>query len=211
MSVKKTIFLPIAALVFAWGTSFAQNAPSVADSIDAQFTQLLQNSNNWEEYNRKYKVVRLNGIEKIRRATVQKLEELDRKNRELQKELDEQKAQFNAFKEQNQTKDKVEEKGASKTENEVTVLGFLNLAKETVQILVWSLIGILVLLVFIFSFNYKKSQRITVESRDKLKAHEKEFDEYRKKALDTQQKLGRQLQDMRNKMAKENSSENEDR
>lgn len=211
MSVCKSVLLSLAMFVLSLGAGYGQAKPTAADSIDAKFERLLQNSNSWKEYNRKYKVVRLNGIEKIRRAAHQKIEELDTKNRKLHSKLEDQQAEMASFKEANQQeKEPLQNRSETKRQNEVTVLGFINLTKETLQVLIWSLIGLLLLLVLVFNLTKKKSKRLAIEARDRLKIQEKKFDDYQKKALDTQQKLGRQLQDIRNKMTKDDAFKNED-
>ena len=53
-----------------------------------------------------------------------------------------------------------------------------------------------------FIFKFKGSNAHTQEARQKLADVESEYEEYRKKALEKEQKMGRLLQDERNKAVK---------
>ena len=65
--------------------------------------------------------------------------------------------------------------------------------------LMWGIVGLLLLALLFFIFRYRQSHTHTVEARNKLHSTEKEFDVYREKALEKEQRLGRLLQDERNK------------
>ncbi|MAM18272.1 MAG: hypothetical protein CME35_04800, partial [Gramella sp.] len=57
----------------------------------------------------------------------------------------------------------------------------------------------LLLLLIVLFIKFKSSHTATREARQKLQETEKEFDTYRSKALEKEQRLGRMLQDERNK------------
>ena len=66
----------------------------------------------------------------------------------------------------------------------------------------WVIVFALVLILVFFIYKYKQSNVLTKEAKKNLAENEAEFDEYRKKSLEKQQKLGRQLQDEKNKQNK---------
>ena len=72
------------------------------------------------------------------------------------------------------------------------------MSKGSYQTMMWGIAGALLLGLY----KFKSSNSITHEARHKLDEVESEFEEYRKKALEKEQKLGRQLQDERNKLLK---------
>ena len=83
----------------------------------------------------------------------------------------------------------------------MTFLG-ARMAKSKFQTIVWSFAGILLLGLLWFIFKYKNSNSITRDMRRKLNEVEREFEDFRKRALEKEQKMGRLLQDERNKSVK---------
>jgi len=73
--------------------------------------------------------------------------------------------------------------------------------KGTYQTTMWVIILALVLILLFFIYKFKNSNVLTKEARKNLAENEAEFEEYRKTALEKQQKLGRMLQDEKNKQA----------
>ncbi|MGB8374852.1 MAG: hypothetical protein WCE57_05990, partial [Salegentibacter sp.] len=65
--------------------------------------------------------------------------------------------------------------------------------------MMWGIVALLVVALLFFIYRYKSSNATTKEANQRLRETEKEFDAYRAKALEKEQRLGRQLQDERNK------------
>tara|TARA_R110002073_G_scaffold336489_1_gene533974 strand:- start:8280 stop:8822 length:543 start_codon:yes stop_codon:yes gene_type:complete len=82
--------------------------------------------------------------------------------------------------------------------NSINVLG-IDLLKSTYNIIVWSLIIILIILLFYFMFKFKNSNIVTTKAQSDLFDLEEDFAIHKKKSLDSEQKLRRQLQDEINK------------
>jgi hypothetical protein len=59
-----------------------------------------------------------------------------------------------------------------------------------------------VLLVLFLIFQYKRSHLLTKEAKQSLKNLDADYENYKRVALEKQQKLGRQLQDEKNKVQK---------
>lgn len=82
--------------------------------------------------------------------------------------------------------------------NSMSLLGIL-MSKSAYNILVWSIIiGLLAALLF-FIYKFKSSNIYTVEAKSNLQEIEEEFATHKKKSLEKEQKLRRQLQDEINK------------
>src|SRR5690606_9610516 len=107
-----------------------------------------------------------------------------------QREIDSQRAELINT---HQELDRVNEEKDS-----ITFLG-VPFSKGGYMAFMWGLVGLLVLALVFFIYRYKQSHTHTVEARNNLVTTEKEFDAYREKALEKEQRLGRQLQDERNK------------
>lgn len=82
--------------------------------------------------------------------------------------------------------------------DEVKFLG-VSLTKSTYNILVWFIIILLFLLLLFFVFKFNRSNLLTKEAKQNLKNLDADYDNYKRLALEKQQKLGRQLQDEKNK------------
>ncbi|MCX7552219.1 tRNA (guanine-N1)-methyltransferase [Xanthomarina sp. F2636L] len=88
-----------------------------------------------------------------------------------------------------------------KTNNEKNSMALfgLQMSKSSYNVLMWSIIGILLVLLILFIYKFKNSNLVTKEAKMALDEIEDEFDEHRKVALEREQKVRRQLQDELNK------------
>lgn len=87
--------------------------------------------------------------------------------------------------------------------DEIQFLG-ISLTKSAYNALVWSIIGVLVILLLFFIFKFNRSNLLTKEAKQNLKNLDADYENYKRIALEKQQKLGRQLQDEKNKNQKLN-------
>lgn len=88
---------------------------------------------------------------------------------------------------------------ANKKENSIALFG-AQLEKKTYNILLWSIIVLSLLALFYFIYRFSKSNVLTKEAQNNLLEIEQEFEQHRKKSIEREQKLRRQLQDEINKM-----------
>jgi hypothetical protein len=75
----------------------------------------------------------------------------------------------------------------------------MSLEKGTYNLIVWSIIVILIILLSFFIQRYKSNFRVAKESKDAADEIREEFEQHRKKAMEREQKLKRDLQDELNK------------
>jgi preprotein translocase subunit SecF len=87
---------------------------------------------------------------------------------------------------------------ALKKENSISFFG-IQLSKFIYNLLLWSLVSLLLVLVLYLSFKFQKNNFITKRAAQNLKDVEHEYEQHRKKALEREQKLRRTLQDEINK------------
>ena len=85
-----------------------------------------------------------------------------------------------------------------KKENSISLFG-IQLSKFIYNLLLWTLILLLLVLVIYLSFKFQKNNFLTKRATQNLKNVEYEYEQYRKKALEREQKLRRSLQDEMNK------------
>lgn len=190
--MKNLIFATL--FLFSLTTTFAQ--VSSETTIDENFQELITNSNNFKGY----KVVDTEQLIKLQQLTSNRIAELkaeistskkaseaqEEKMAELQAEVE---AMQSTITQVNNEKDSIEVMGMS-------------LSKASYNTIMWTIIGILVVALVLFIVRYKRSYTHTSEARKNLAELEKEFDAYRAKALEKEQRLGRLLQDEKNKHLK---------
>ncbi|MFY0603237.1 MAG: hypothetical protein JXQ93_04765 [Flavobacteriaceae bacterium] len=82
--------------------------------------------------------------------------------------------------------------------NSISFLG-ISMSKSSYSILVWLLIIILLISLLYFIYKFKSSNVITNEAKNNLLELEEEFASHKKKSLEKEQQLRRQLQDEINK------------
>lgn len=185
----------VAAFVIA--SVFQMNAQTDSLKTDTpiqdEFTSLIKESNNYQGY----KVVDYDKLIELRNTTRNYISELkeeiivqkntvDQQNDEIQKlksDLEATQGDLNTV---------TEEKDA---------LMFLGMpfSKGGYKTMMWGIVAILLAILIIIFFRYKNSHAATKDAQQKLDETEKEFDIYRTKALEKEQRLGRMLQDERNK------------
>ncbi len=185
------IFLLFLSQSFIYG----QNASSIADSIDQRMSNLINSSNSFQEY----KVIKTTGIQSLRRDIKSEVSSLEENMKELHTDLASQKEELENFKELLAASDaKLEE--ANTTKDQLSILG-VTTQKSTYNFFVSVVILGLVIALLFFIYRFKNGNRIAIEARENLQKNEEEFAAYKKKALETQQKLGRQIIDERKKAA----------
>lgn len=75
----------------------------------------------------------------------------------------------------------------------------INTSKAFYSTVVWTIIGVLVVAAFVFLISYRKAKVDTVEFQKTAEQSQEEFATFRKKAMEKEQLLKRQLQDELNK------------
>ncbi len=196
MNLGKYVIFSLIIFLFSAEGAFAQNTPEAA-SIDDQFEEMMNTSNNYQDY----KVVKRFKISNLRSATLKEINQLSKQIDELKEENEKHTQEINQLEKQLRKTDENLEK-AEKSKDEFSWLG-MQVQKATYQNVVYGIVVFLVLILVILFFTYQKNKNETAQAKKDLEQNQLEFDEYRKKSLETQQKLGRQLQDERMKNAKE--------
>ncbi len=162
-------------------------------SIKEQFNTLIDKSNDYQEYkNLKHynlNIFRKNFNDSLQ-ATQKKFEVAYGVINEQRKKISDLQNQINDLKQQIET--------ISVDKDTIDFLG-MRVTKTSYNTILWSIIfGFLVTTLF-FLFKFKSSNAVTKEAKKSLAEIEEEFEEHRKKALEREQVLRRQLQDEINK------------
>ena len=176
------------------GVGFAQ--ASSETTIDEKFSELITSSNNFKGY----KVVDSDELLKLQQLTSNRISELKEEIAAAKKAALSQKekiANLNAEVESLQ----LQLKEVTADKDSIAFLG-MPFSKASYKSLMWGIVAGLVLALVFFVFRFKKSHIHTLEARKNLEEVEKEFEAYRAKSLEKEQRLGRLLQDEKNKQMK---------
>lgn len=191
---KYTALLLITFLYFSQvkgqATSSAQN-PAFNGTIEEQFDVLIKNSFPYENF----KNIRDN-LPRFRKNTLDSLHALQNQIAEQKTTTENQKATIDSL----QVSLASIKETISQSDN-ISFLG-MSIEKGTYNLIVWSIIVVLVILLSFFIQRYKSNFRIAKESKDAADEIREEFEQHRKKAMEREQKLKRDLQDELNKSAR---------
>lgn len=190
------LFLFTIALFMIGLTAYSQTSDSSESTIDTKFQELIENSNNFKGY----KVVDTGELTTLQNLT-------SRRIAELKEEI--ATAKEAALEHQNQIKElqaelkslEIQLEQVTAEKDALTFLGY-PFSKDSYKAMMWGIVGVLVLALVFFMYRFKKSHVNTQEARKRLEETEKEFETFRAKALEKEQRMGRQLQDERNKSLK---------
>ena len=190
--MKKVLFTSFTVLSLC-GTMSAQDTIQQKNPVEDDFNNLIENSNDYQGY----KVVDYNELVSLKNKAAQHFSRINEEVITQKNTIDQQQERINQLQEQlDETQENLNKVNEEK--DAITFLG-MPFSKGSYMALMWGIVGVLILALLFFIFRYKKSNFQTTEAREKLHATEKEFDAYRAKALEKEQRLGRLLQDERNK------------
>ena len=165
-------------------------------TIDNQFEYAIQRSNNYQDY----KVIKKTWLYTLKAHTLDSLNAIQKNLNDTKavvntqaKEIDNLKASLS------ETQNTLNETNLEK--DSMSLFG-IQMSKGSYNVLMWSIIGGLLVLLVVFIYKFKNSNIITTEARKALSEIEEEFEEHRKVALEREQKVRRQLQDEINKHKK---------
>lgn len=185
------------AFSFIVGALFSQTKV-FNDSLDvnAQFDFLIKKSSRWQEY----KVVKNTWLFKLKNNVNDSIDKYKKKNAISKKEINSQKEVIKNLTLSNQ-EGKATIKELNATKNSVLFLG-IEVSKSVFKTILYLIIALLALFLAFFIYKFKESNAITRETISKLSEAENEHEDYRRRALEREQKVMRKLQDEINKQKK---------
>ncbi|GAA0871609.1 hypothetical protein GCM10009117_07550 [Gangjinia marincola] len=194
--MKKYTFIYIAVFLFSAVLTAQEQETTYPNPVEEEFAKVIKEANNFQ----KYKVVERYKLNQLQKNTADYLAKLDQEIQDLSQTIATQKAEIDGLENTlNQTRQDL-----SAVTDEKDSMSFLGaqVSKATYNTILWGTILALIAALALFIFKFKNSNQLTTRAKSDLTEVETEFEEYRKKALENQQKLGRQLQDERNKLLK---------
>lgn len=162
-------------------------------TIDNQFEYIIKKSNRYQEY----KVVKTNWLYTLKAHTLDSLSALRKDLADTQAIVDTQANEISGLKTNlTDTQGNLDKTNVEK--NSMALFG-LQMSKTSYNLLMWSIIGALLVLLLLFIYKFRNSNSVTRITKNNLTDIEEEFEEHRRNALEREQLVRRQLQDELNK------------
>lgn len=186
---------------------FAQETEEVDDklSLDSgpisnQFDYVAKRSGNYRADGIRYEVVKETNLFKLRKNVLDSIAAMSKKTAELKATIAEHEITITSL------NDKLEETTTnlvevSEEKDKISFLG-IPVSKGTYNFILWTIIGGLFLLMGLFIYRFRNSNVLTQEAKRNLTELEVEYEDHRRRALEREQKISRQLQDEINKQKK---------
>ncbi|WP_047546977.1 hypothetical protein [Psychroserpens sp. Hel_I_66] len=201
MKFFKTLLFT-ALTLFVFNNSNAQNSDDDeklslnSGTIDNQFEYVIRRSNSWQDY----KTVKKTWLYTLKAHTIDSLNAVRKDLVDTQAVVETQAKEIEDLKANlSNTKTNLDDTIAEKDSME---LFGIPMTKPNYSLTLWSIVGILAILLLFFVYKYRNSNAITKQSNKSLAEIEEEFEEHRRNALEREQKVRRQLQDMINEQKK---------
>ena len=166
-------------------------------TLDNQFEYIITKSGSWNNDGQLYKVIKLNWLTDLKAHVLDTLQVASKDLVTTEITLKAQAQEINDLK-TNLSNTKSDLEKSKNTTDSISLFG-MQMSKGVYSAVMWSIIGVLLSLVFFFVYKFKNSNTITKEAKRILTDLEDEFEEHRKTAVEREQKIRRQLLDEINK------------
>lgn len=168
--------------------------------INSQFDFIYKKSGNYRSDGKKYEVVRVISLDKLKRNVLDSLRGYSKIEDGLKSTITGHETTIASLKKK---LDETTNNLSSVTEEKdsMSFLGIL-VSKGTYNVILWTIIASLLLLLIGFIYKFRRSNVLTQEAKTTLSEVEVEYEDHRRRALEREQKISRQLQDEINKYKK---------
>ncbi len=171
-------------------------------SIDSQFEYIYKKSGNYRSEGKRYEVVRIISLDKLRKNVADSINGQIKNAETLKSTIVSHESTISSLNE------KLEETtnnltGVTEEKDSMSFLS-LSVSKVAYNTILWSIILAFSGLMLLFMFKFRRSNILTQEAKSSLSELEEEYEDYRRRALEREQKVNRQLQDELNKQKKSN-------
>jgi len=179
---------PIIALLFCLNLS-AQEKTTIE-----HFDSIVSNSNTY----RNKKIINIRELETFKSELANSQDSLNNSIEVLTSQIDKKDAEIQNLTSEKESLKQELEKARSSIDN-IDLFG-IPLLKSTYNIIVWVIILLLVITIAVIIFRTRSVKLINTELKENLDNINKEFESYKQTSLEKQQKLGRELLDVKKKL-----------
>jgi hypothetical protein len=180
-------------LILSSASITAQQTVTEENTLENQFDKIYRISTSYQTY----KVISKEGFQKLKSNVLDSLNLIENALSEKVSLLKTKESDIQRLNEKiNNTQISLD--ASIKKENSISLFG-LALNKTTYNSILWFLIIVLLMGMLFFMYKFSNSNLLTKEAKHNLAEVEQELSLFRKKTLENEQKLRRQLQDEINK------------
>lgn len=170
-------------------------------SIDNQFEFVYKKSGNYRAEGKRYEVVRTISLDKLRQNVLDTLSGFNKRAAELKTTISGHESTIASLnKKLEETTNNLA--GVTEEKDSMAFLGIM-VSKGTYNAILWTVIASLLALLLFFIYKFRNSNILTQEAKTNLSELETEYEDHRRRALEREQKISRQLQDEINKYKKQ--------
>ncbi|MGO4918951.1 tRNA (guanine-N1)-methyltransferase [Maribacter spongiicola] len=199
--------LLLLALLLASNLQFAQDTEEEDDKlsldegpISNQFDFIAKRSGNYRADGIRYEVVKETNLFKIRENVLDSIAAMNKKTGELKATIAEHETTITSL--NNKLEETTTNLGAVTEEKDSMSFLGLPVSKGSYNFVLWTIIGALFLTLGFFIYKFRNSNILTQEAKQNLSELEVEYEDHRRRSLEREQKISRQLQDEINKQKK---------
>ncbi len=169
-------------------------------TLVGQFQRLEKKSGNYRANGIRYEVIRLTDLNRIKSNIFDSINNANQSIKSLSATIANNKSEIEDLNVRLQeTTNNL--KSVTSEKDSMSFFGAM-VSKGTYKLILWSIILGLLLLLLLFIYKFRNSNVLTNQAKTALEDVEKEFEEHRRRALEREQKISRQLQDELNKNKK---------
>nr|WP_292960633.1 tRNA (guanine-N1)-methyltransferase [Muricauda sp. UBA7809] len=170
------------------------------NTLRGQFEELERKSGNYRANGIRYEVIKLSELYEIKKNIFDSLDTANESIKELSATIAANKAEIDDLNEKLQdTTNKLN--SVTEEKDSISFFGAM-ISKGAYNFILWSIIFGLFLLLLFFIYRYRNSNYLTQQAKSSLADLEEEYQNHRRRALEREQKISRQLQDELNKQKK---------
>jgi septal ring factor EnvC (AmiA/AmiB activator) len=197
---KLTMLLAVFSFQLQYGQQEEEDLSLDGGTIENQFQYLYKNSGNYNADGRRYEVVRIINLDKLRDNVLDSINAATATRSQLKATISGHESTINSLNEQlKETTDNLT--SVTEEKDSMAFLG-IQVSKGTYNFILWTIILGLLLLLLLFIYKFRRSNYLTQEAKANLSDLESEYEDHRRRALEREQRISRQLQDEINKYRK---------
>lgn len=191
------LFIPLVTL-----TAQEDDTPvSGNQSLKEQFEELERKSTNYRSGNGvPYEVIKLSGLNELKANIFDTIDTANKTIKELSGTITANTSEIESLNAKLQeTTNKLN--SVTEEKDSISFFGAL-ISKGTYNFILWAIIFGLLLFLLFFIYRFRNSNFLTQQAKSALAELEEEYENHRRRALEREQKISRQLQDELNKQKK---------
>lgn len=177
-----------------------ESSEEVDNTLRGQWEDLERKSGNYRANGIRYEVIKLTDLNEIKKNVFDSIETADKNIKDLSSTITSNDAEIEDLNAKLQeTTNKLN--AVTEEKDSISFFGAM-ISKGTYNFILWSIIFGLLLLLLFFIYRFRNSNFLTQQAKSALADVEEEYQNHRRRALEREQKISRQLQDELNKQKK---------